>query len=245
MKKLALTLSLLGANASLFAQDLIQVVTEDLRPFNYLENGKIVGSSTAMVRKVLQEAKVEANFQLHPWARSYAMAQRDENTLIYTINRTSARETKFKWIGLLGAEDNDTFFFKLAANNKIQAQTLEQAKQYSIGVSLHDVNHEILKSEGFNRIHAVSQFNQSVQMLLRDRIDLIVGSYPVLLEACNQLDISVDEIEAVTSFRASRPYMAMSKSTPEKMANRLKASYQKLVSMGEIPDFEAQITAVE
>lgn len=245
MKSLALTLSLLGANASLFAQDIMQVVTEDLRPFNYLENGEIVGSSTAVVRKVLQEAKVEAKFQLHPWARSYAMAQRDENTLIYTINRTPAREEKFKWIGLLGAEENDIFFFKLAANSKVQVQTLEQAKQYSIGVSLHDVNHEILKSEGFNRIHAVSQFNQSVQMLLRDRIDLIVGSYPVLLEAFSHLDASIDQIEVVAPFRASRPYMAISNATSDEVAARLKDSYQKLVSMGEIPDFEAQITAVE
>ena len=245
MKSLALTLSLLGVSTSLIAQDLIQVVTENLRPLNYLENGEIVGSSTTIVRKVLHEAKLEANFQLHPWARSYAMAQRDENTLIYNINRTPAREAKFKWIGLLGAEENNSFLFKLKSNQQIQIQTLEQAKQYSVGVSLNDVNHEILKSEGFNRINTVPELSQSVKMLLRNRIDLIVGSYPVLLEEFNRLGVPVDEVEALIPFRVSRPYMAMSKSTSEKMANRLKASYQKLVSMGEIPDFEAQITAVE
>ena len=240
MKRLVVPLILFASCFSTYANDDIQVVTEELRPLNYLENNQVKGSSTKIVRKVLKEANLTANIQVHPWARSYAMAQNKKNTLIYTINRTPDRESKFKWIGLLGAHNQGSYLFKLKSNDEIKAVTLEEAKQYSVGASLGDVNYEFLKSEGFKKIHGVPERNQSIKMLLRHRVDLIAGSYSILLEAFKALNEPIDKIEVLMPFKITRPYIAISNTSSDRLVNRIRAAYQRLVISGEIPDFEAQ-----
>lgn len=240
MKIFIVPLLLIATCFSVYANDDIHVVTEELKPFNYLENNQVKGSSTKIVRKVLKEAGLTSSIQVLPWARSYAMAQHQENVLIYTINRTPERESKFKWLGMVNAISQNSFMYKLKSNNKVTVNSIEDAKKYSVGVSLGSVNHEKLKSEGFEKISAVSQLNQSIKMLLRNRVDLIVGSYPILSEEFKKLGEPISSIEMQISFRESRPYMAISNNTSDQLVNKIRTAYQRLVLSGEIPDFEAQ-----
>ncbi|EAQ67628.1 putative ABC amino acid transporter solute binding protein [Marinomonas sp. MED121] len=240
MKPLAPLVLILSTTLSCYADDDIQVVTENLKPLNYLEGGEVKGTATRLVRMVLKEAGLTANFQVYPWARAYAMAQHDKNTLIYTINRTAEREAKFQWIGLLASEEHNSALYRLKTNPHIRANTLEDAKKYAIGVNFLDVNHEILKSEGFTNINAVSERSQSIKMLMRNRIDLILGSYPVLVEAFNALGQPIEKIEKLISFKVSRPYMAMSNKTPKAMVEKVRKAYQDLLEAGEIPRFKYQ-----
>ena len=242
MKPLAPFVLMLSTTLSCYADEHIQVVTENLKPLNYLEEGEVKGSATHIVRMVLKEAGLTGDFQVYPWARSYAMAQYDKNTLIYTINRTPERETRFQWIGLLASEEQNAALYRLKANVHIKASTLDDAKKYAIGVNFLDVNHEILKSEGFTNINAVSERSQSIKMLMRNRIDLILGSYPVLLEAFKALGEPIEKIEKLISFKASRPYMAMSNSTPKALVDKVRKAYKRLLEAGEIPRFEYKAT---
>lgn len=245
MKKCVLALLLVSGCLSLNANEFIQVVTEDLNPLNYLENNQVKGSSTQIVRRVLKEAGLKADFQVYPWARSYAMAQNQENTLIYTINRTPEREQKFKWIGLLASNDQSAFLFKLKSNTDLQVSSLEEAKEYFVGTNLGDVNHELLKSEGFKNIQAVPLRSQSIKMLFRERVDLIVGSYPILKEECKKAGKSIESLEALIPFKTSSPYMAISNKTSDKLVEKLRTAYQRLVASGELPNFEAQLAIYE
>ncbi len=239
MKKAVFMVLMLSASFSVFSVEQIQIVTENLKPLNYLEGNEVKGSSTQIVRKLLQESGLTGSIQVYPWARSYAMALRQKNTLIYTINRTPERESKFKWIGLTASKKYNSSLYKLKSNHHIQATNLEGAKAYTVGVNIGDVNHELLKSEGFEYISAVSQRSQSIKMLMRNRIDLIVGSYPILWEEFKRLGESVDRIEVLLPFRVSQPFIAMSKQTPDALVNKLRSAYQRLVLRGDIPDFES------
>lgn len=240
MRKQVLTLLLMSSSLTISANDVINVVTENLRPLNYLDNNEVKGTSTKIVRQVLKEAGLTAKIQIHPWARSYAMAQNQKNTLIYTINRTSDRESKFKWIGLLASNKYNSFLFKLRSNQDVQVTNLEDAKRYLIGTNLGDVNHELLKSEGFKKIQAVPQRGQSIKMLLRNRVDLIVGSDTILKEEFKKIGQPIESIEALIPFKISKPYMAISNSTSDVLVDRIRAAYQRLVLTGEIPDFESR-----
>ena len=215
MKRTLLTLWLACASFSAFSDGYIQVVTENLKPLNYLEGNEVKGSSTKIVRQLLSEAGLMSKFDVHPWARSYVMALNHKNTLIYTINRTPERESKFKWIGLTASKKYNSSLYKLKSNQHIQAANLEQAKAYKVGVSLGDVNHELLISKGFNNISPVSQRSQSIKMLMRQRVDLIVGSDPILFEAFKKAGESIEDIEVLLPFRVSQPYIAMSHQTSD------------------------------
>lgn len=224
------------------ADEFINVVTEELKPLNYEENGEIKGTATEIVRKVLNKAGINHKIGIYPWARAYMMAQEEENTLIYTINRTEKRESLFEWIGLVDTPSNDAALYKMKNNSNVAATTLEEAKKFMIGVIRHDVNHEFLTEKGFTKIYDVSEPSQYVKMLLSNRVDMIIGSYPLLLEEFRKMEIPIDNIEMVVVARESSPYMAVSKKTSDKLINKIRKAYESLLSSGEIPDFRKIIS---
>ena len=240
MKKLLLLYSILFIYSPLMANETIKVVTEELKPLNYEENGEIKGSATEIVKKVLHKAGVNYDINLYPWARAYMMAQNDKNTLIYTINRTKKRESKFKWIGLVYTPILESSLYKLKNNQEITVKTLDDAKELRIGVIRDDVNHEFLLERDFTKIYPVTKPTQYINMLIHDRVDLIIGSYSILVQEFNKIDKSVDIIENVLVVRKSAPYMALSNQTSDKLFDKIKKAYLDLVLSGEIPKFETK-----
>src|ERR1039457_4975179 len=77
----------------------IHAVTE-ATSYAYLREGKVAGPATEVVELTLRKAGfAEYQIKLYPWARSYDMALKEPNVLIYLIARTPARESLFKWAG--------------------------------------------------------------------------------------------------------------------------------------------------
>jgi polar amino acid transport system substrate-binding protein len=76
------------------------VVTENSSWLSTIDaQGNIAGRNTQLVKDILARAGLKADFQVLPWARAYRMAATRPNTLIYSIARTSTRESQFIWLG--------------------------------------------------------------------------------------------------------------------------------------------------
>ena len=73
----------------------VQVVTETTL-FVFMQDGKIAGPATEVVKKTLQLAGInDYRLNIYPWARAYDMALNEPNVLIYLVARTPERETRF------------------------------------------------------------------------------------------------------------------------------------------------------
>lgn len=70
------------------AADNVLIVTEELPPYNFTDQGTLTGLSTEVVQAVLHQLDLNARFQVMPWARAYELAQSAPNVLIYSITRT-------------------------------------------------------------------------------------------------------------------------------------------------------------
>lgn len=221
----------------LFGGEEIHVVTEDLKPLNYVENNMIKGTATDVVRKVLEKAALEYTIEAYPWARAYDMAQNRENTLIYTINRTPSREDKFRWIGLVASRTVDASIYKLKNNKTVSGTTIQELRQYPIAVVRDDVNHEFLVEHGFAKANALNNLSQCLGMLQRGRVDLIISAAVYLKEALAASNMPVELIEEVVIARESNPYMATSLQTSDALYHRLKEAYDNLLAQGAIPVF--------
>ncbi len=66
-----------------FAKEKITIVTEEWAPFNYEENGKVIGFSTELLREMLSHLKIEAPIKIYPWARAYQLTLKNKNTLLF------------------------------------------------------------------------------------------------------------------------------------------------------------------
>ncbi|MBW2722514.1 MAG: transporter substrate-binding domain-containing protein, partial [Deltaproteobacteria bacterium] len=75
------------------------ILTENLPPLNYVEDGVLVGPSVDIVREIQRRVGSHEEIKVYPWARAYKMALEDENVVLFSMTYTKVRYDKFKWIG--------------------------------------------------------------------------------------------------------------------------------------------------
>lgn len=136
----------------------LQVVSEELPPYNMTLDGKVSGFSTEVVQAVLRDMGLEPRVQMMPWARAYDLAMHGENVMIYSIARTPDREALFQWAGPIAP--TRWFLFSTAARpvhlNNLQ-QALEQ--RYQIATVHQDAGEQYLHSRHFEVGQTLQQNN--------------------------------------------------------------------------------------
>ena len=123
-------------------------LTEDYPPFGYIgQDGKPTGYSVEILQAILKELNIEANIKILPWKRAYVIAQRNKNTLLFTLTRTQKREKLFKWIGPIAPRE--IYLWKLKDRTNIKVDNLEDVKKYVIGSIRGDAGESQLLDMGF------------------------------------------------------------------------------------------------
>jgi len=206
----------------------LEVVTEEWKPYNYLENNEIKGVSTEVVKKVLDKAGIKYSIKIYPWSRAYVMAQNKSDVLIYTIIRIRAREAAFKWIRPLG-KGGTTSLYRLKKNRHINPRTMNEAKKYSIVVNKDSMDHLWLKHEGFNNLELPPKVENSIHMFFHGRVDMIAFDTSVMKEEFSKLGYNVNDVVQVIPLFRTPPYMALSLSTSDKILKKLQAAYDQLL----------------
>ena len=176
-----LSVAVLLVLASQALGEKITVVTEEWPPYTYSEDGKIVGVVTEIVHAALDRSGLDYSIEVYPWARAYEMAKNGENVLIYSIYKLPSREDHFNWIRIDGLSVN-MYLFRPKFRDEMNLTSLEQAKQYKIGVTRETSTHHFLLSKGF--VEGVNLFpvNSEEQNALKSqpqtmRIDLTTGDF--------------------------------------------------------------------
>lgn len=213
------------------ASDLL-IVTEELPPYNYEENGVAKGMSTEVVQAVLAETGLQAEILFLPWARSYLMAQTRKNTLIYSMARIPEREALFEWVGIVCPIS--TSFFKLASNDDIEIGSLDDARDYVIGVTLKNVNHTYLESKGFTRFELESQDLINMRKLAHGRIDLVPFDEASFYYQVRRDGMDPDLFEPVYRLEdlSKFLYMAFSKNSDPALVERFRLGLQTIQENG-------------
>jgi polar amino acid transport system substrate-binding protein len=215
-----------------FAQELstqalkIKVVTEDTFPIQYLENGKVLGPATDLVKSVLAEANIPFTIEVLPWARAYNVALSQPNTMIYSLARTKQREDLFQWIGsvmrlnyyLVGMES-----LKLS-----QPITLESLKKLKIGVIRDSATEQHLIALGFKNLYLVGKPSQSINMLKLGRIDLFPTNYSSFQFSCLHMKVDCQQIKPFYHLEklTASLYFALSNQTDSVVVDKIKSAYQ-------------------
>lgn len=212
----------------------ITVLTYEWRPFNFEEDGKIRGISTDVVREVLMRAGIEASIQMCPWTRAYRRAMEEENVMLFTIARTTAREEHFKFICPV-APSVKNILLKLSESRDIEVGSLEDAKPYRIGVQDEDVIHQLLLQAGFenNRnLFPVPDNGQNLKKLLSGRIDLMAGQDLPTLDLLRGMRQPLDRIEVVHIFDSFEECAAFGRKTSEDLVEKIRIALEAVQREG-------------
>ena len=209
------------------------VVTENWRPYNFMENDEVKGVSTEIVKKVLDKSGINYTIKVYPWSRSYKMAQKKKNVMIYTLIRIAQREKLFKWVRPLG-KGGVTSLYRLKKNSHINPTNIEEAKKYTIGANDNSMDHIWLKFNGFTNLNTPSKVEHTIKMFFKDRFDMIAFDDSVLAAEFKNLGHDFSEVVQVLPLFKTPPYMALSLSTSDKILEKIQKAYDILLKENKI-----------
>ena len=218
----------------------LQVVTED-SSYSKLRDGKVVGVGSEIVEKTLAKAGVtDYRMALYPWARAYDMAQLEPNVLIYPIIRSTEREPLFKWVGEL--DHVIPMFYKLRERRDVVVKSLQDAKNYSVGVVRDDSRQEYLESKGFSKMVVSSNNLDNLRKLLSGQVALVPLPEREAREQCEDLHIAFEDLESVFTIDelSKGLYVALSLKTPDDTVERITAAFAQLKDDGTLAKVMAQ-----
>jgi polar amino acid transport system substrate-binding protein len=221
------TLALLPAQAQT-----VHVVSEST-PFTYMQDGKPAGRAMELVEQSLQKAGLaDYHVSIYPWARSYDLALKEPNVLIFLIARTPAREPLFKWAGEFFKIQYH--FYKLRERQDIVVKSLDDARAYTVGVMRDDVRHQYLQALGFTKLVVSGQNLDNFRKLMSRQVQIVPMPEADVAQMCEQASFDCSRLERLYTLDeiSSSLQMAYSLGTPDAVVDRTRAAFQKLAAEG-------------
>ena len=210
----------------------LTVLTENLPPLNFVQDGVLVGPSVEIVREIQRRVGSNEPIEVYPWARAYSMALDDENVVLFSTTHTRERDAKFKWVGPLATKRDILVGRKGSGARTI---TLDEAKEVKrIGTLRDDTRHELLESLGFTNLEPVSDEQKNARKLHMGRIDLWAYKQPGLKTVCRLAGVDPDEFEEVYHLRKIDVSIAFSLKTADAIVSKWRAAFENMQADGTI-----------
>ncbi len=173
---------------SMYGKDLF-LMTEDLKPYNYLEKGELKGVGTEVVEKVLTNLGYEdKTIRVYPWSRALNILETNERAALFSMSYTKERAKKYKFA--CPVSEAQVFFF-VKKGRGLELNSLKDLKSHTIGVVQDFGSHKYLVQQGFKDLDYSSSTKVMVQKLLSGKIDTFVAA-PFSVYA---LDLDISKVE--------------------------------------------------
>lgn len=225
---LALLISTAGADASSSG---FTIITEEWPPFNYTEDNELKGSSTAIVKRVMNDLGLKDKILVLPSARARVTLDTTPRSLLFSFILTPERKPLFKWIGPIG--EQSIYFYK-RKGSQLRIETLEDAKKvHAVCARDHGLVFSILKEAGFKNLEVSSSASSIYLKAINGRCDLAISEAPLgvtyWLEKSNQ---PLDALEQTPLKLISSPlYIVASKDIPDEEIAAWQRSVDKFTKM--------------
>lgn len=241
---IAFLMFLLLLSSSAFAEK-VTIYTEELPPYNFMENGKIAGVSTEIVETVMKRAGIDYVIETNSWPVTYEKARENPNALIYSISRRVKRESLFKWIGAI-VPSVQYSVFALHDRTDISINRLDDLRKYRIGTTVGDAREAYFVNKGFDlkdfqRSEGKDANMMSYKELRTGIIDLwpmpdIVAYYEVRQAGHDLFQVLRKVFELTEISQGEGYYLAASLSTPDGLVKRVSA---QLAELKRSPEYKA------
>ncbi|XOV79838.1 MAG: substrate-binding periplasmic protein [Aestuariibacter sp.] len=213
------------------------MLTHDFPPYNYKQDGKLIGINTDIITKVLQEENVPFEIEVINWARAQIIVQNTPNTGLLSAGRSPVREDKYAWIGPLVS--STSYLFKLSSRKDIVVKSLDDLSLYRIAITRRSVRVHTFEKMGLTaprNLLLVSNASDTYQGLFKNRADFILGSDLTTPYNVRNLGYDLSDIEPVIKIgdQNIRNYLAVNKAYSPDIIARSNARISKMWESGEI-----------
>ena len=211
----------------------INLVTEEWPPYNYEAEGALSGVSVKLVQAIQALLGRADPIRLYPSMRAAKILQTHPRTMMFSMFRTPARESHYKWIGPIG---RDAIYFYQRPGRQPPIRTLEEAKAVPlIACRQAGLVYNTLVAADFGNLDATAYNSRQVYgKLLLGRADLAISDSPLGVRyLLRQLGLPENALQQ-TQVRlvASDLYIAASLDFSDAEIARWQAALEKIKAAG-------------
>jgi ABC-type amino acid transport substrate-binding protein len=208
----------------------LRIVATEHQLLHYEREGKAKGPTAEIVNSILDRAKLSADIEFMPWSRAYSTAEKRPNTIVLSMVRTSERENKFHWLGVVSKLAR--VFISLKPNGYLDVITDQQAKNKLIAVTRNSNSYNELKAKGFSEnknLYIVASIQEAFKLLNKGRVDLVfndpssVKQY-LLTQNMNQQQV---KFNAIVAKDRRNSYIAININSDSELVNKLKLAMKE------------------
>lgn len=215
----------------------LTIISISLPPLQYYnEANKLEGYFVELIEAALATTSFPYNMHLYPWARSYRLAQENENVCIFSLNRIPEREILFQWVAQLAETHSGLFSLK---GRKLTIRDLDEAKKKYVGAAIRNgVYHQLLMRHGFEEnknVYVVSDSDALIKLFYsQSKIDFILSDDIVLNRLVKGLNLNADGFQRqfYLDMTPLQDYIACSPKTSVQVVEQLKQAFKTIRENG-------------
>ncbi len=208
------------------------IMTEDLPPQNYLENGKAKGFSVEVVETILKRLGYhDEKIEVLPWSRAMSALENEPNAILFSMAYTPERAAKFKLVYPMAIAK--TYFFTHKDNKNVVINSVEDAKKYQQGVVKDFSQHKNLLKLGFSNFDYSPDVKTMVQKAILKRVD-VISLIPFQLYSEQFSDLDVKSLRRIdVSYAESQHSIGFNKAFSDSEIKKWQKELDKMKKSGE------------
>lgn len=191
------------------ASDAVTVAVSPLPVFSENLDSDAEGYNVNVVKGIMQEAGVEADFVTMPFARVLTSLQKDHTLLATSVARTPARENHYYWITPMTASHVAMF---VKRNHPAVGRSVVRMEDIgTVSAMRDDYREAILQDNGVPGVMSVNSWEQAIGAVLKDRVDGVFFSHIGLQLICQKAGLDCSQLVPVIDWNTSYNYLVLPK----------------------------------
>ncbi len=214
----------------------LRIICEELRPFNYVENGKLKGITVEIAGGIIsllglkdQTIEVTSN-----WDSAMNLVLTRDNVALFTTSLTEARKGKLQWVGPVSVSLTGFVGLKTSPFN---VNSLDDAKKLpSVGVVTGYATCELLEKENFTNLVYFNTINEAVAAVYQGSISSFFEiSQPIKATALAD-GFDINQLKNLYILATIQGYIAFSPGTSPTIVQSWQDKLDQLKTQGSVQE---------
>lgn len=208
----------------------VRILTEEWAPMSFQEQGIAKGYGVELVELLAQRLNVDANIEVLPWARAYAIAATQPDVMLFATSLNDERRKRFDFIGPIATS---RIYIYARANDDVQLDNILQMDRLgSVGVYRDSIGESILMQAGVKHFTVASFPQQSAKQLMHGRVRFWCQADLSVSRLLNEVSMTENMVKPVFELSKIDLYLSFSKGTSPQVVNQWYEALKKLQREG-------------